>query len=1179
MDEKQSVYLVRPALEGAATAGYGADNGIPGFRCIVKDGFFVAIGFESGHWPDAGSEQVVLAGPVYLQTPPAPGEVLDKTRPPKPLPPEILSAISGLRSKRLIVSRKVEDWVEFLNWQGDIVRQKQIAMRYGSVEADESSHCLRFAISAPPEQWQKLTDIKTLSVAVMPLSASRDPQQWVPLENARGVSIGALEMPSKQIKKVLSSNASARQVTVTLDVYPDAETWESCCDEIPPQGFLVSEIYMNQIPIDRQRRALNKLVRGEVANSYLPDFFLDAGKARTPDAPVLGLTAEDLDFLKRCFPGLRLNREQNLAIAKAIAAPEIFTLQGPPGCGKTLVNACIAVLLVVRYGQRVLMSSQSNAAINEFFARLPRRPEIRPVRIGRKEDGSAYSKEEAVLSWLGSVRDACLEVLISEQQLATDLETLAGTCPRFADMASEQKILLDSRTTAEGQLQTTEGELTKLDDAVTKHKHWHSLYSSALGNIEQVETQLDRGSAVTDLGDWIKLIHASRRPAILGPLKAWIKDDALPQIIRVLLADPADGEDLSAAVPSPKSQLVDRVFRRFTRQPETQSPSPETEPNWAVEWINANTLHNRLINLQTNLPRLLEQCLEAERLCASASVSGVNGSAWARTTKALEGSSRACGEAVGRVLEIDGIVTALQPKKDSAAKLAKARAFLQQVLANIQPITDKLQEDLAAVIKMSAKYFRLCLAEIGKRLDQGQTSLNSSRLHQNQITQEMANINEEIRRLAVAWEKAYESLPDAFRTRFGEGIPPVGSDGASMLDAGWRRYREDARALMDHHEAWGAIRERWIHKLERLTEADKKRLWPMYLERANIVGATCSCCGSKHILGCDSFRKFHTVIIDECSKATPPELLMPMMLADKSVLDGDCRQLPPTFKEGRNLERSFGELAEIDPLFEQITRFKHMVDSSLFEQLYRNSPEAIMQALKIQLRSHFQIMETYNQFYDQLLECGIQDPDKECDHHLTIKTHSGEFLTRSNHVIWINSSRDIRGRRVRERQVGNSIANDLEADCAIRLVRMLNDAAGQAGHEPVGLALISLYGAQIRFIRDRLNKLNRDDRAHLRLRLSTVDDMQGSEEQIVILSMVRSKPGRIGDHAKRYQRINVGMSRARRLLIVLGAVDTFADVSVPIPTRDGKIDERKCYANILDTVRKYGGLRNVRDLL
>jgi hypothetical protein len=57
------------------------------------------------------------------------------------------------------------------------------------------------------------------------------------------------------------------------------------------------------------------------------------------------------------------------------------------------------------------------------------------------------------------------------------------------------------------------------------------------------------------------------------------------------------------------------------------------------------------------------------------------------------------------------------------------------------------------------------------------------------------------------------------------------------------------------------------------------------------------------------------------------------------------------------------------------------------------------------------------------------------------------------------------------------------------------------------------------------------------------------------------------------------MSRARRLLIVLGAVDTFADVSVPIPTRDGKIDERKCYANILDTVRKYGGLRNVRDLL
>jgi len=226
MGDKQPVYLVRPVLEGAATAGYSTDRGIPAFRCILKDGYFLAIGFESGLWPDFGSEQVVLVGPVYIQMPPLPGEVLDRTRPPKPLSPEVLGMIARLKSKRLFVSRKVKEWSAFLNWQADIIRQKQIGVRYESVDIDESSHCLRFTISSSPEHWQKLAETKTLPVSVISLSDSKDPDQWVPRENARGVSIGELEVPSKQIKKMLSSKVSDAQLLGTLEVYPDPEMWE-----------------------------------------------------------------------------------------------------------------------------------------------------------------------------------------------------------------------------------------------------------------------------------------------------------------------------------------------------------------------------------------------------------------------------------------------------------------------------------------------------------------------------------------------------------------------------------------------------------------------------------------------------------------------------------------------------------------------------------------------------------------------------------------------------------------------------------------------------------------------------------------------------------------------------------------------------------------------------------------
>ena len=39
--------------------------------------------------------------------------------------------------------------------------------------------------------------------------------------------------------------------------------------------------------------------------------------------------------------------------------------------------------------------------------------------------------------------------------------------------------------------------------------------------------------------------------------------------------------------------------------------------------------------------------------------------------------------------------------------------------------------------------------------------------------------------------------------------------------------------------------------------------------------------------------RFDTVIMDEASKATPPELLMPLCFGRKSIIIGDHRQLPP----------------------------------------------------------------------------------------------------------------------------------------------------------------------------------------------------------------------------------------------------------------------------------------------
>jgi hypothetical protein len=56
------------------------------------------------------------------------------------------------------------------------------------------------------------------------------------------------------------------------------------------------------------------------------------------------------------------------------------------------------------------------------------------------------------------------------------------------------------------------------------------------------------------------------------------------------------------------------------------------------------------------------------------------------------------------------------------------------------------------------------------------------------------------------------------------------------------------------------------------------------------------------------------------------------------------------------------------------------------------------------------------------------------------------------------------------------------------------------------------------------------------------------------------------------------MSRARKLLIIVGSAETFRKVDVPVLGADGKTTKLKCYANILDIVKRYNGMRCIKEL-
>jgi superfamily I DNA and/or RNA helicase len=83
----------------------------------------------------------------------------------------------------------------------------------------------------------------------------------------------------------------------------------------------------------------------------------------------------------------------------------------------------------------------------------------------------------------------------------------------------------------------------------------------------------------------------------------------------------------------------------------------------------------------------------------------------------------------------------------------------------------------------------------------------------------------------------------------------------------------------------------WAKRLRAADPRDEADLRQIYIDNANVIGITCVQAGSRRFS--EEYRNFDCVIVDEVSKATPPELLLPMLKGAKIVLVGDSRQLPP----------------------------------------------------------------------------------------------------------------------------------------------------------------------------------------------------------------------------------------------------------------------------------------------
>lgn len=346
----------------------------------------------------------------------------------------------------------------------------------------------------------------------------------------------------------------------------------------------------------------------------------------------------------------------------------------------------------------------------------------------------------------------------------------------------------------------------------------------------------------------------------------------------------------------------------------------------------------------------------------------------------------------------------------------------------------------------------------------------------------------------VRLRTAIQEVRDRLRLSGGYGPELAEQDTADLKE--WSPmllgHGENERRCRDLLE----LQEDWMLRVGRSSD-----FHAAMLASAQVVAGTCI--GMAGVRGMNQVT-YDLCIVDEASKATATEILVPMSRSRKWILVGDPAQLPPFFED------------------ESITRIEDFDDEEVRRTLLDRFLDDLPEHSVIRLRHQYRMVKAIGDLISESFYAGaLESPKTTADVTLT-----GAF---PKPVTWVSTTDLPDAREIRR---GASYYND--AEC-----RVIRDALAQIDFiarkrkATYDVALIAGYVAQVKAIQDIIR-----DRLHewpgLQITCSTVDAFQGSEAEICIYSVTRSNPDAKLGFLREKPRLNVALSRGRSALIIVG---------------------------------------------
>jgi len=346
----------------------------------------------------------------------------------------------------------------------------------------------------------------------------------------------------------------------------------------------------------------------------------------------------------------------------------------------------------------------------------------------------------------------------------------------------------------------------------------------------------------------------------------------------------------------------------------------------------------------------------------------------------------------------------------------------------------------------------------------------------------------------------------ARRRKAARALEATGELGAQLAAVGTSELAEWELGLLA-----GSPADRKFHELLRLAEewqlrfGRSREFYAAMIADSSVVAGTCL--GFARVPGMLA-AEFDVCIVDEASKATATELLVPLSRARRWILVGDPKQLPPFVED----------LLDDPDLLKDYDLDRESFQTTLLDRFVAALPEACIASLKTQHRMIQPIGDLISEcFYEGALNSVRHERDERLR------------MVMPKPVTWLTTARL---QRHDETEFNRTFKNVGEARVIEQWLRRLDFIAKAAG-TTYRVGVISGYVGQCTELRRIVASIQQTSSA-LSIECNTVDAFQGREVDVCVYSVTRCNERGVIGFLRDERRMNVALSRGRSGLLIVG---------------------------------------------